>query len=443
MKNLISTSRRYLLYALPAVLFFSYYPRIFLGENNLMNFELSLPLIWLAVFALLSLPELIRLIRGYAQWTTAQKFLFATAFAFISYSSLSTFWSENKIRTILTAGIMWCIFISAFSIKNILTNKEIKKNILKIFLISSILVCAFCWIQSFLDLIGVQSSVTMICRGCTTSTFGFPHPNGFAIEPQFMGNLLLAPSLVFFYMCVYAKTKTQKVKFAISTIFVTSTLFFTFSRGAIYAFCIALIFLCIFLCVREHSLQPSKTLPLVLCSFIISLCAQGIFAGLSYTNDTFLTGITKSIHHLSLGIIDLREKEQNQPADQDDQATFDGYVSESTEIRLSLTEQALQKSLSSPAVFFFGVGLGGAGSALGSKEIIQNEYASIFLELGIIGIVLLLQLMIIIFHKLRKNALAPVILSVLLSYLISMCFFSGLPNALHIYLLPELLLFIL
>ena len=41
---------RYLLYILPLVLFFSYYPLIKLGENETMYFELSLPLLWLVVF---------------------------------------------------------------------------------------------------------------------------------------------------------------------------------------------------------------------------------------------------------------------------------------------------------------------------------------------------------------------------------------------------------
>ena len=39
-----------LLYLLPLVLFFSYHPVISLGGDGTMNFELSLPIIWLVVF---------------------------------------------------------------------------------------------------------------------------------------------------------------------------------------------------------------------------------------------------------------------------------------------------------------------------------------------------------------------------------------------------------
>jgi len=43
-----------LLYILPAVLFFSYYPVIRFGSNSSMNFELSLPLIWLVIFDIIA-----------------------------------------------------------------------------------------------------------------------------------------------------------------------------------------------------------------------------------------------------------------------------------------------------------------------------------------------------------------------------------------------------
>ena len=45
---------RIFLCAVPAVLFFSYWPWINFGANNTMNFELSLPLIWLVLFDVLA-----------------------------------------------------------------------------------------------------------------------------------------------------------------------------------------------------------------------------------------------------------------------------------------------------------------------------------------------------------------------------------------------------
>ena len=41
---------KYLFLAFPAVLYFSYFPIIALGSSETMNFELSLPLIFLVIF---------------------------------------------------------------------------------------------------------------------------------------------------------------------------------------------------------------------------------------------------------------------------------------------------------------------------------------------------------------------------------------------------------
>ena len=46
---------RAMIYILPGVLFFSYQPLISLGTSESMNFELSLPLVWLVVFDILVL----------------------------------------------------------------------------------------------------------------------------------------------------------------------------------------------------------------------------------------------------------------------------------------------------------------------------------------------------------------------------------------------------
>ena len=38
---------RFLIYILPGALFFSYYPLFHFGSDESMNFEISLPMIWL------------------------------------------------------------------------------------------------------------------------------------------------------------------------------------------------------------------------------------------------------------------------------------------------------------------------------------------------------------------------------------------------------------
>ena len=81
---------------------------------------------------------------------------------------------------------------------------------------------------------------------------------------------------------------------------------------------------------------------------------------------------------------------------------------------------------------------------LGSpKEIIQNEYLAILYEQGICGAVVLLLsavLLVLIYKQYNKKheKLAIYGRILILAFALTLCFFSGLPNALHIYLLPIL-----
>ena len=95
-----------------------------------------------------------------------------------------------------------------------------------------------------------------------------------------------------------------------------------------------------------------------------------------------------------------------------------------------------------------GVGVGGAGQALydnglspAPKEIVQNEYMSLLLETGLIGVFLFV-LMVILTVKvaLKKYKIAEVVLPLMVAYGISLLFFSGFLNALQIVLIPGLFL---
>ena len=69
------------------------------------------------------------------------------------------------------------------------------------------------------------------------------------------------------------------------------------------------------------------------------------------------------------------------------------------------------------------------------KELVQNQYLETILEIGIIGLILLI-LSLVTFIKLSSFNFEPYTVATLLAFVISLCFFSGYPNALHIYLLP-------
>ena len=447
---------RGLIYILPAVLFFSCYPVIKLGASESMNFELSLPLIWLVVFDVVAFGIMIK-----------KKMLFRDCrkmwvwMLFPIFVTLSVLWSLNSLRGLLTVGILWFIYFAGyafFSLRSILKEAGAKEVFWKMFFGSALVVCGWCFLQCILDLAGASRETSLMCAGCTYKMFGFPHPNGFVIEPQFMGNLLLAPAIV----SAWFGLKKNKQYFWLFFIFVV-TIFLTFSRGAIYAFVVAMIFMTVFEWVRQKDWRVCKIFLIIAAAFLFTLNLQGVMAQASPTNDTYVDGVAKAINQLSLGVIDIREskseilpEEANAPnleaADEKvekNEAVFDGYVEESTETRVRLTDAALMVWRKDFKTIMFGVGLGGAGQALyvnglspAPKEIVQNQYASLLLETGLVGVVLMVMTLVLIVRMAYKNPAREVIWTLILAYGITVCFFAGLPNALHIYLLPAILMVI-
>lgn len=431
---------RVLLYILPAVLFFSYYPVISFGANESMHFEISLPLIWLVVFDITALILLIKkkcFVEVFKKW----QFLLFPAFL-----TLTVLWSANRVRGILTVGILWLLYFAAVSfylLRNETRDKKFWQNMWRIFIGSSLVVSAWCLVQCILDVVGVPRESSLMCLGCTSSSFGFPHPNGFAIEPQFMGNLLLAPAI----LCgikMFESKKTLLLFFIFS-----SAIFLTFSRGAIYALIVAMIFFTVMKIVQTKKWREMLLWPVIILAFLFTLNLQGILAAVSPTNDTYYSGIAKVLNHLLLGIIDIRAKETSSVgaiSEEDNESAFDGYVEDSTNIRMALTGAALKTWAKDPQTILFGVGIGGAGQAMYDagnmdwpKEIVQNEYASLLLETGITGIVLIIYTAVLILKALKKSANLEMNLTLIFGYGITLLFFAGLPNVLHIYIIPAVL----
>lgn len=472
-----------LLLALPPLLYFSYYPLISLGHTDSMNLELSLPLIWLVIFDLVGAIILFKA-RPLLDYSRIWPWLLFPLFLTVSVA-----WSLNPLRGFLTVAILWLIYFAVFcffALRHIVQTPENYARLFwRIFFISSLVACAWCWLQSILDLVGVPQEATLMCNGCTSIMFGFPHPSGFAIEPQFMGNLLLAPTLLSAW---FAFNPVRK-KFLVIFFILAATLFLTFSRGAIYAFLLGLLLLTVWQIIQSKSPRSLWTWPILLLAFLFTLNAQGIMTMLGPTSDTYVSGIAKSIHQLSLGQIDFRPAETastdagttessaettittetssdsaatevaettettetNATTEPDqtssDQSVFDGYVAASTNVRLSLTSSALSIWQTSPNLMVFGVGLGGAGQALynaglspAPKEIVQNQYASLLLETGLLGVLLALFTFALAFRIIYRSPLRLPLIALLLAYAVTLFFFSGLPNALQIYLTPPLIL---
>lgn len=522
----LSKIQQIMLLCLPFCLFFSYHPVIPIFSTSTTNFELSIPLLWLLIFAILSLPENFRLYINSLRVVIKAKshvnkvprhssnhktdklyphFLRLFSLIYPFFVTINSIGSPNFLRAILTSGVIWCICLSLLTIlQNISQYKtQIGKSFNKNLLIAGTLASAFCWFQSILDITGTPREFTFLCKGCTSTVFGFPHPNGFAIESQFMANLLLAPIfLSLFYLLERPKNHSNKLnsdpypasrlghflRFGLP-LFLIATLYLTLSRGAIFSFWVSVFALFIYQivklikqksCKREILFrQPLIFSAVVFLPLFFTLSAQGLFTELGPTSHTFFDGVSTSVSQLSLGRIDLakvlhKTNENNKPhephethesnkphlSDLNTDAAasvqkapqFTSYIEESTNIRLNLNRLALSSWRTSPRRMLTGVGLGAAGLTLyqefpelGSpKEIIQNEYLAILYEQGICGVIMIIcvAILFVLTYKLHnknheKTSIYGRVLA--LSFALTLCFFSGLPNALHIYLLTPLL----
>ena len=519
----LSKIQQIMLLCLPFCLFFSYHPVIPIFSTSTTNFELSIPLLWLLIFAILSLPEKFRLYIYSLKIVIKTKSLvnkaphppsrhqtdklyphFLRLFSLIYpfFVTVNSIGSPNFLRAILTSGVIWCICLSLLTIlQNISQYKtQIGKSVNKNLLIAGILASAFCWLQSILDIAGAPREATFLCKGCTSTVFGFPHPNGFAIESQFMANLLLAPIfLSLFYLLEGPKNHSNKLnsdpypasklghflRFGLP-LFLIATLYLTLSRGAIFSFWVSVFVLFIYQivklikqksCKREILFrQPLIFSAVVFLPLFFTLSAQGLFTELGPTSHTFFDGVSTSVSQLSLGRIDLakvfHETNENNNSHESHESNklhlsdlntdaaasvqkapqFTSYIEESTNIRLNLNRLALSSWRTPLRRMLAGVGLGAAGLTLyqefpelGSpKEIIQNEYLAILYEQGICGVIMIIctAILFVLTYKLHnknheKTSIYGCVLA--LSFALTLCFFSGLPNALHIYLLTPLL----
>ena len=270
------------------------------------------------------------------------------------------------------------------------------------------------------------------------------------------------------------------------SVFFGSTIFLTLSRGAIFAYGIAFIILTILIVIKKSDfLRLFKNAAIAITAFIIATFSQGLFSALSPVSIDFFTGVSVYINQLSLGIIDLKSLTATQSAsddrltipteaivensnEQDNSADFDGYIEASTDVRVTLSAFSLDLWSKNPNNLLFGVGYGGAGVSLQKaqeqkifstqlynkypnwiinelfstpKQIVQNEYVSILLELGVLGFILfgiVISYTIKIFKKQNKMVL---IISLLTAYGISFFFLSGFTNVFHVYLLIPIFYF--
>ena len=429
----------------PIMIWFSYLPRISLAEDSTMNYELSLTLIYVVILAIVGLP------RVWRRWSELRQLgLVRLVSAFIGWSGLCVTWSDNHTRGLLTFAVyvmLYLVFLALVAERRLLC--QLLPKLVRVAIWATISACLLAIAQMVLGTFVITNRHSLgLCAGCVAGQFGFIRPNLLAIEPQFLGSLLLAPLLYITYLILQGKHSYAKQPLLL--VLMLTTLWLTLSRGAIYAYLASLVVMT--LLVRKWRRQL-VVVGLIALSLVVCLVCQGALASANPRIDSsFTQAVSTSLNHLSMGIIRLPYQRKSPtsplsiPQEHDKQPAYHGYVAESTNVRLSLTKTALAAWRSNQlGQQLFGTGLGSAGIVLArqtgsryQKEIVQNEFVEVLLERGPVGLALLGGL-VVLYGRLcfqRRDYLA---LAILVAYLTQWCFFSGLPNALHIYLVLALL----
>ena len=413
------------LFFAPFAMWFSYYPNFHFGKSAGANLEFSVALIYVAVLALAGIKTIYQnrkeLIKNNA--------VLLTGF-FVFWNFLTILNTQNLLRTVLVSGV-WLVLWLDFLV------------------ILSVQVIYGAWTDWGL------------CAGCRAQGFGFVRPSVFAIEPQFFGSMLLAPIVLLTHRIFSKKaSKFEKITLWI----LLFSLYLTLSRGAIFAAFFAILIL-VFVnqpfSKRKILSNIIISMSFVFSSFLSGMIFHAIFTELNpRISDGFYDSISKSVNQMSLGKISLPKIEKtgnheiNEPVIEgfesqhnnqkniqgSKKALFNGYVEKSTDERTKMSDLAVETWRSNIFAMFFGVGAGGSGAAIynsthkiaNTSEIVQNEFLSILLELGIFGF-LIWSLILLSIIRLTKDK--KYIWALVFAFLIQWYFFSGLPNALHIYLI--------
>lgn len=442
------------LFFAPFAMWFSYYPNFHFGKSAGANLEFSIALIYVVVLALAGIKTIYqnrkKLIKNNA--------VLLTGF-FVFWNFLTILNTQNLLRTVLVSGVWLVLWLNFLVILSLSKNRVLFQKITKNLIFSSLVMACL----SIIQVIYGAWTDWGLCAGCRAQGFGFVRPSVFAIEPQFFGSMLLAPIVLLAHKIFSKKaSKFEKITLWI----LLFSLYLTLSRGAIFAAIFAILVL-IFInqpfSKRKILSNIIISMSFVLSSFLSGMIFHAIFTELNpRISDGFYDSISKSVNQMSLGKIKLPKIEKtgnheiNEPeiesnnlkskeptekyVEKPKKAMFDGYVEKSTNERTKMSDLAIETWLSNPFVVFFGVGSGASGMAIlnstrqiaNSSEIVQNEFLSILLELGFFGFVIWLLIIFGIFRKTRKE---KYIWSIFVAFLVQWIFFSGLPNALHIYLI--------
>lgn len=422
------------LLALIAALPFSYHPLVSFGSASGMHLDGSLLYILTAVAVAVSAPLIWKqrraLVRHHA---------LVLLVAFWLFSVLSLLWSDNPFRSLATLLFLLILIglACAFTVSLPLL-KRYRQAVLRVAFVSTGISIIWALWQIIADATGISSAFTLLPPAYESTAFGVARPTAFALEPQFLGSFLLLP---FFWLiwCYLKEGQARSHSYLAGVLAVGTILLLTMSRGAIYAALVAIIVLFLL----QHS--PMRRWLHLGGVLLAAIAVSGliIFSAATINQRDSVDGygsLSKALNHLSLGTISLPAQTSNAPAPAKKSAPRDtGYITSSTDSRISMSARALSLWTTSPQTLLFGIGSGSFGATLHAKDssyptssIVNNYYLEVLVETGLVGASLFLCFLGVLFYRLFQARLTLIIV-ILTSLLIQACFFSGNANVIHLW----------
>lgn len=426
------------LLAVIAALPFSYHPLIAFGSASGMHLDGSLLYVLVALAVIVSLPLL---------WKRRTELLQNRALQFLigfaALCAVSIIWSDNPFRgSVAAAFLLLLIGLVCVVAVNLPLLSQHRRLAYRLVLASTGLSIAWSLWQVYGDALGLSGSVTLLPATYQSAVFGVARPTGFALEPQFFGSFLLIPFFWSVWRYLHGDNRKNYL-LLLGTVAVGAVLLLTLSRGAIYAAAVGLVLLALL-----HHSSPKRWLHVtgsLIGALVISGCIIVSAATINQRDSTNgYRSLSAAINHLSLGVIALPIDTSNAAQAETKPEEFSGYVTASTDSRLSMSSQALSLWTASPQHLFFGIGNGSFGTTLHAKDshypegsIVNNYYLELLVETGFAGISLFLAFIgTLVYGLLRARHILPAV--VLASLLVQACFFSGNANVIHLWIVVGL-----
>lgn len=290
-------------------------------------------------------------------------------------------------------------------------------------------------------------SDSLLCKGCGADVFGFVRVNGFAAEPLFWASALLP----FFVWALYTVLKSPSRLAKISLGATTFALSLTFARSGYIAYALSAVVLVILL--KPALKHLVYTLGLCTGAFLLGWASLVGSAVIRFPDAPYIAYNTTRgmLEHMSLGVINLPEKEELDnnnvdigSAELESEFVSEGYVEESGSERTGSARLALEAWQWDLERVSFGVGLGNLGPFV-VKNIDPNApsnltvyifYVLFLAEMGIVSLFLLLS----VYARALKTTIvstrtgAPIVAAVMVGFLVQYFFFGSYINSVHIWL---------